>query len=118
MNKLFGYFMTAHSEKPEYDPGLNVPCLFCQNPLSNPMKSISIMREGSFRSWFYRCHKDCYDNLDSEEVAKYEEAITLMCLMCDGSGRREDAQDREVECIHCDGTGREFNPQPQEPYGH
>lgn len=72
MSKLFGYFTYSQAEKPEYDPGLEVNCIFCAKPLSAPMKTISLMTEGSFRSYFYRCHKDCYENLDSDELMQYE----------------------------------------------
>ena len=75
MNKLIGYFITAHTDKPEYDPGLDVPCVFCYKHLIEPIRTVSFMMPGSFRSFFYRCHKSCYENMNDDEIGAYEESV-------------------------------------------
>lgn len=74
-NKLFGYFDSAVSDKATYDPGLGVDCLFCSKPLSKPMKTTSIMKDGDSKSYFYRTHKDCYDSASEEDITLYESSL-------------------------------------------
>lgn len=74
---LFGYFKGT-SQTPEYDPGLEVPCIFCQKKLSKPIKTISLISMDTHkrdRSFFYRCHKECYEKLSPNEIALYESAL-------------------------------------------
>lgn len=71
----FGYYISRYSEKPDYDPGTDMECLLCNKPLSEPMKTISFMRPGSFKSYFWRAHKDCYENADSDQIGEIEGTI-------------------------------------------
>lgn len=73
-NYLFGYF-EGQSDTPAYDPGTSVPCMYCQNTLSAPIKTISLMVPGQNRSYFYRMHKGCYEGMAPEEVSNYEGAL-------------------------------------------
>lgn len=72
---IYGYFTQANQDVPEYDPGLNVNCPICNQLLSAPMKTISVMLEGDSRSFFYRTHKPCYENLSEEEVTKLDSLV-------------------------------------------
>lgn len=71
----YGYFTNATDETPAYDPGLNVPCPICHTLLSMPVKSISLMAVGDSRSYFYRTHKQCYENLSEQEVSDLDGLI-------------------------------------------
>lgn len=80
---IYGYFDAPGQTEPVYDPGLEAPCPVCHKRIGeftpdNPnIKTISIMLEfdpelGHFRgdrSYFYRVHKACYDNLSDEQQA-------------------------------------------------
>ena len=63
------------SDTPTFDPGLNVPCVVCAKQLSRPMKSISLMAEGGSSSYFFRVHKECWENLDDREQWLIESSI-------------------------------------------
>ena len=71
----YGYFSQANQEVPEYDPGLNINCPICEKLLSMPMKTISVMLEYDNRSFFYRTHKMCYEDLSEEEITKLDSLI-------------------------------------------
>jgi hypothetical protein len=73
-NYLFGYFNDGE-QTPAYDPGLDVSCIYCQNKLSYPMKTISLMKDGDIKSYFYRIHSGCYMQMTSEEVIDYESSL-------------------------------------------
>lgn len=84
MNKsIYGYFDSPHQEAPPaYDPGLDALCPVCNKPIGEftpntpNIKTISLMlvdpELGYFladRSYFYRVHKVCYENLSDEQQA-------------------------------------------------
>lgn len=71
----YGYFLNASQEVPEYDPGLNVNCPICEALLSSPMKTISVLLVGDDRSFFYRTHKACYENLTEDEQTKLDSLV-------------------------------------------
>ena len=60
-----GYFTAPEQRTPAFDPGLDVPCPVCGEPLSNgePLREISLMPRGHARSYFYRLHKACFRKL-------------------------------------------------------
>lgn len=72
MTNIFGYFDQPGQEKPTVDPGLSVPCPFCTRSICPPMKTISLMRPESDKSFFYRAHKDCYEQAEAEEIQHIE----------------------------------------------
>ena len=75
MNKLFGYFETAESQFPDYDPGLDVECIICFKKLSAPLNTISLYNPKDPRSYFYRTHKNCYESATPEEITAYESTL-------------------------------------------
>ena len=79
-NQLLGYFDDPSQEEPKYDPGINVPCLICFKPLDYPnkkIKTISVLAyfDHADRSYFYRCHKECYELLSEEEKGEIDTSI-------------------------------------------
>lgn len=71
MIKPYGYFSDAMQEEPEYDPGLEAECPVCHKrliatPVIN-LVTISLMAPDDNRSYFYRAHKSCYEDLTSEQ---------------------------------------------------
>lgn len=62
--KLFGYF-DDDTNIPTYDPGLDVVCPICDQPLTEPMRSTSFIDAADNRSYFIRVHRDC-DELHPE----------------------------------------------------
>jgi hypothetical protein len=69
---LLGYFDSAEQERPTFDPGPDVPCVICYKPLSAPLMTLSAMKPGGSRSYFYRAHKACYRGLSEREVEALE----------------------------------------------
>lgn len=72
---IFGWFDSGNAEVPAHDPGLGTICLICGEGLRNPIKTISLMKDGDDKSYFYRTHKYCYENLSSDEVCKLESSL-------------------------------------------
>lgn len=72
MSNIFGYFEMAGQIEPAFDPGPEVLCPYCTKQLGKPLKTISLMRPGSGKSYFYRAHKDCYEKADPEEIQHIE----------------------------------------------
>jgi hypothetical protein len=72
---IFGWFESPYQEKPAHDPGLDVPCPFCLKKLERPVMSISLLREGDGRSYFYRAHKACYSTATIHECKQIEESL-------------------------------------------
>lgn len=71
---IFGWFERG-DEIPKNDPPLNAPCIFCMKPCSVPMKTISLMKPGDDKSYFYRCHKACYEERTPEDICRYESSL-------------------------------------------
>ena len=68
----FGYF-DSHSDTPTYDPMQDAPCLICLKSWTlNDVKTLSLMRVGDERSYFYRVHKTCYENLSEHDRDTYD----------------------------------------------
>jgi hypothetical protein len=73
--QLYGYF-TDKSDKPAYDPGLDVPCIYCRQKLELPVRSYSLMVPGHNRSYFYRVHRACAEQMEaSGEDIHYDSLI-------------------------------------------
>lgn len=71
---LVGFFEEA-DQVPVYDPGILVPCLICGQRLSAPIKTINLMPEDGLRSYFYRVHKDCFENLTCQQAMDLDSSI-------------------------------------------
>ncbi len=70
---IFGYFDRPFDKKPAYDHGVeNGLCLICCKPLTRPLKTISLMLWLDDKSYFYRTHNDCHDNLSGQEISDIE----------------------------------------------
>ncbi len=77
MHELVGYFEGTEST-PSYDPGDGSPCLVCTKPMQFKITrnvTISLAVVGGNRSYFFRCHKDCWDGLSEEEQSEIEGSI-------------------------------------------
>lgn len=66
-----GYFDDAAQTAPTFDPGLDVPCPVCRKPLNTaPLRTISLCYQSlefRDRSYFYRLHSRCADQLTLKE---------------------------------------------------
>lgn len=72
---IFGYFESALDEKPTHDPGLETICPICAKNLERPVKTISLMKDGDNKSYFYRTHKDCYEQANNETITEIESSL-------------------------------------------
>lgn len=72
---VFGWFDKPENEQPTHDPGLAAICPICGKQLEKPIKTISLMKQGDSKSYFYRTHKTCYDNLSEEEICQIESSL-------------------------------------------
>lgn len=79
LNKeVFGYFEGTNDE-PAHDPGIDTYCLFCTKKLSKPIKCISLMIPWDTKSYFYRCHKSCYEVAQLDwSIKDYESGLIDM----------------------------------------
>lgn len=73
--ELIGYFDNAEQLEPAYDPGLAIDCLICNFRLSKPVKTISLLKPGDPKSYFYRTHKSCYENLSATAITDLDSTI-------------------------------------------
>ena len=71
---IFGYFERPEQTTPTFDPGPSALCPFCLRALAMPVKTISLMKPGDARSYFYRAHKACYETADDRAIAEIESA--------------------------------------------
>ena len=77
--QYIGWFADA-GETPEYDPKEKGSCPVCakivgRHSLENPLKTISIMKVGDSRSFFFRTHKPCWESVDENEQNTIESSI-------------------------------------------
>jgi hypothetical protein len=77
---IYGYFDDALQEKPAYDPGLEVSCPFCNEKINNGIGhtkiiTVSVMRPGDVRSYFYRAHKECYMAAPAEKIMELDSVV-------------------------------------------
>ena len=64
---IFGFFDDKNQTTPALDPGLNVLCPVCMSKLEKPIRTFSVMKLGSNKSYFYRVHKECSNNINAIE---------------------------------------------------
>lgn len=69
---IFGWFISPHQEKPEHDPGLDVPCPYCLKKLERHVMAISLWKTNAIKSYFYRAHKYCYEAATDDERNQVE----------------------------------------------
>ena len=73
--KVFGWF-EGHEETPSYDPGMEGLCPVCARQLDKPIKTISLMpEERNGKSYFFRSHKECWENLSDHEQWLIESSL-------------------------------------------
>lgn len=72
---IFGYYDNAIDDKPAHDPGLKTNCPICGKQLEMPVTTVSLMKEGDSKSYFYRTHKSCYHSLPEDEINKIESSL-------------------------------------------
>lgn len=72
---IYGYFDSPYQVIPAYDPGLGVPCPVCGATLIAPVVTLSVMLEDDSRSYFYRCHRTCYERLTDDQRTALDSAI-------------------------------------------
>lgn len=78
-----GYYTDASQdrENPFYDPGINVPCPFCMQPLTEDnVRTMGLMAEtrDPELSAFYRCHRTCHESATAESQQALDEAVMAM----------------------------------------
>ncbi len=72
-SNIFGYFDAPGQETPAFDPGTNAPCPFCTAAVGDGRRVVTIsLRPDGNRSYFYRAHKDCYEQADPDEITNIE----------------------------------------------
>jgi hypothetical protein len=65
---VFGWFENPGDETPAHDPGVKGVCPGCGKQLFPPLMTVSLMHAiGGHRSYFYRLHKACDENLSEKE---------------------------------------------------
>jgi hypothetical protein len=72
---IFGWFDYPGQEEPTHDPGLKTICPICVGQLNAPVKTISFLKDGDNRSYFYRTHKSCYESANTEDIIAIESSI-------------------------------------------
>lgn len=82
LHPLLGYFDEPLQTEPAHDPGIDVDCPVCVQPLDYParaVRTVSLMLgvpgDSDDLSLFFRAHGDCWDALDPAEQGKYEGAF-------------------------------------------
>lgn len=69
----FGYFEDPTQLLPTYEPGLTVPCVVCQFPMTmENVVNTSLILPGDTRSYFYRLHRSCRVQENAEAIARIE----------------------------------------------
>lgn len=71
----FGWFDKESQTYPTFDPGLEVNCPVCGLTLSPEVVTLSVMRVGSPRSYFYRVDKGCYEGLSDDQKTALDSVI-------------------------------------------
>src|SRR3954466_14074981 len=77
ISKYFGYFTHPDQTEPAYDPGLEVGCPFCPDPLT-PESAITTSLQGtpkSAASFFYRVHRECMERVGPEGETDFEKPL-------------------------------------------
>jgi len=72
---IFGYFDDPFQQSAAYDPGLTALCPHCLRVLDLPVITISLMRQGGPRSYFYRAHRNCHLRANSADIQRVESSL-------------------------------------------
>lgn len=73
---VFGWFDKTDAFTPAHDPTVeDGKCPICGSGLIRPVMTISLMKDGDDRSYFFRCHKGCYENISDEELNLIESSL-------------------------------------------
>ncbi len=68
-NPYVGWYESADQpvDQPSHNPPDDAPCPICLAPITpDDIRTISIMESGANKSWFYRAHRTCHEELDDE----------------------------------------------------
>lgn len=72
LNKYLGIVLPSDTK---IEPRTN-QCLFCGKELNEPLKTISMLAEnGDHVTYFYRTHKNCYNEMPGEQIKEYEDSL-------------------------------------------
>jgi hypothetical protein len=74
-----GFYDDACQERPRFDPGLKVSCPICDKPLSDPLRTISLLPQSSTRSYFYRVHRSCHEPLSPADIQALDDRMLAGC---------------------------------------
>lgn len=72
---IFGWFDYSGQSEPTHDPGLETICPICAKQLTKPVKTISLLKDGDNRSYFYRTHKPCYEMASENDIWAIESSL-------------------------------------------
>lgn len=73
---VFGWFDSPLDETPAHDPTVEDGiCPICAKGLERPVKTISLIKDGDSKSYFYRAHKGCYEGLSEEDVMNLDSSL-------------------------------------------
>lgn len=77
--KIFGWYDDPHATEPAREPGFDVQCPHCGERVGRhvdrPIKTVSLHRPGSDRSYFYRVHKDCRERATADEICDIDSVV-------------------------------------------
>jgi hypothetical protein len=77
--RALGYFDQPGQTIPAYDPPVDLPCPYCEEP----MNRFNIRTHGFMntrhrrRSWFFRTHRTCDEKASEEQKNKLFESMSL-----------------------------------------
>lgn len=73
---VFGWFTADNPHVPAHDPTVDGGiCPVCSKPLSRPVVTTSLMKDGDDKSYFFRCHKVCHSSMGEEEMGLLESSL-------------------------------------------
>jgi len=64
---IFGWFDNPYSIEPSHNPSTETICPICGKTLSDKRKTISLFKQGTDKSYFYRVDSECYSNMNQKE---------------------------------------------------
>jgi len=84
----YGYYDAPEQTKPQFDPGDNALCPLCDKSLHDPVVTVSLVLGDAdllgeaisvsihdVRSYFYRMHKECYENASQDELQRCDDRL-------------------------------------------
>lgn len=74
---IFGYFEDPKQDVPTFDPGRGALCPICLSACggAKPLVTVSLMRVGDARSYFFRAHKDCWKTASEQDKQRVEHSL-------------------------------------------